>query len=57
MSDTTSAQHAVGERGGQYAIGIDLGTTHCALAWVDLSASEGESTVHGMLDIPQLTAN
>ena len=56
MSDTTSAQHAVGERGGQYAIGIDLGTTHCALAWVDLSASEGESTVHGMLDIPQLSA-
>ncbi len=63
MSDTTSAQHAArppegvqAPGGGRYAIGIDLGTTHCALAWVDLAASEGESTVHGVLDIPQLSA-
>lgn len=40
----------------RYTIGIDLGTTHCALAWVDLAASEGESTQHGVLDIPQLSA-
>jgi len=40
----------------RYAIGIDLGTTHCALAWVDLAASEGEKTAHGVLEIPQLTA-
>ncbi len=39
----------------RYAIGIDLGTTHCALAWVDLHTSEGERTSHGMLPIPQLT--
>jgi hypothetical protein len=40
----------------RYAIGIDLGTTHCALAYVDMAASEGEATSYGVLDIPQLTA-
>jgi hypothetical protein len=39
-----------------FSIGIDLGTTHCALAWVDISASDGEKTVHGVLDIAQLSA-
>jgi molecular chaperone DnaK (HSP70) len=39
-----------------YAIGIDLGTTHSALAYVDLAASDGEATVHGVLQVPQLTA-
>jgi len=40
----------------RFAIGIDLGTTHCALAYVDISASDGENTSYGVLDIPQLTA-
>jgi hypothetical protein len=40
----------------RYAIGIDLGTTHCALAYVDITQSEGENTRYGVLDIPQLTA-
>ncbi len=40
----------------RYAIGIDLGTTHSALSYVDLSASEGEKTRQGVLAIPQLTA-
>ncbi len=40
----------------RFAIGIDLGTTHCALAYVDISASDGETTSYGALDIPQLTA-
>ena len=39
----------------RYAIGIDLGTTNSALAWVDLQSSDGENTVSGMLEIPQLT--
>ena len=39
-----------------FSIGIDLGTTHCALAYVDISASDGEKTSYGVLDIPQLTA-
>lgn len=40
----------------RYTIGIDLGTTHCALAYVDLAASDGEITSYGVLDVPQLTA-
>ncbi|AVO48895.1 nucleotide-binding protein [Melaminivora suipulveris] len=40
----------------KFSIGIDLGTTHCALSWVDESASDGERVVQGVLDIPQLTA-
>jgi hypothetical protein len=39
-----------------YSIGIDLGTTHCALAYVDITACDGEKTSYGVLDIPQLTA-
>jgi hypothetical protein len=40
----------------RFSIGIDLGTTHSALAYTDMSASDGERTVHGVLEIPQLTA-
>lgn len=32
----------------RYSIGIDLGTTNCALAYVDLSDAEGESLVLGI---------
>jgi hypothetical protein len=47
VSDQTSAR---------YAIGIDLGTTHSALSYVDLQASDGEKAVEAVLPIPQLTA-
>ncbi len=40
----------------RFSIGIDLGTTHCALAYVDINACDGEHTSHGVLAIPQLTA-
>ena len=40
----------------RYSIGIDLGTTHSALACVDLAASDGEKTVHEVLAVPQVTA-
>ena len=40
----------------RYTIGIDLGTTHSALAWVDTAASEGDDLAHGVLQVPQLTA-
>jgi hypothetical protein len=40
----------------RYAIGIDLGTTHSALSYVDLEASDGEKTAQGVLPVPQLTA-
>ncbi|HVE07918.1 MAG TPA: Hsp70 family protein [Paraburkholderia sp.] len=40
----------------RYSIGIDLGTTHCALSYVDLSASEGDKVAQHVLAIDQLTA-
>ena len=48
--DTPSASPA------RYTIGIDLGTTHCALSWVDTQASDGEKVSQGVLQVPQLTA-
>ena len=40
----------------RYAIGIDLGTTHSALSYVDLAASDGEKTSQEVQAITQLTA-
>ncbi|SDD91532.1 Hsp70 family protein [Paraburkholderia lycopersici] len=40
----------------RYSIGVDLGTTHCALSYVDLAASDGEKTQQGVLAVTQLTA-
>ncbi|AOJ83736.1 molecular chaperone DnaK [Burkholderia savannae] len=40
----------------RYSIGIDLGTTHCALSYVDLASSDGEKTRLDVLPIAQLTA-
>ncbi len=39
-----------------YAIGIDLGTTNCALSYLDLGATKGRGAQEGLLGIPQLTA-
>ncbi len=49
-----SAAPAAGGTGPRYAIGVDLGTSHSALSYVDIAASDGEATVHGVLPIPQL---
>ena len=38
----------------RYSVGIDLGTTHCVLASVDLQLSDGENTEYKVLPIPQL---
>ncbi len=40
----------------RYAVGIDLGTTHCALSYVDSEKSEGERIVQSLLAIPQLVS-
>ncbi|MDS4019471.1 MAG: Hsp70 family protein [Candidatus Competibacter sp.] len=40
----------------RYAVGIDLGTTHCVMAAVDLAASDRDDVVEGIEDIPQSTA-
>ncbi|MEH6626879.1 MAG: Hsp70 family protein [Motiliproteus sp.] len=41
------------EQNARYAVGIDLGTTHCVLSYVELSAEEG--TPPEIVTIPQLT--
>lgn len=38
----------------KYCVGIDLGTTHCALSFVDLLQSQGESVEQQVMGIPQL---
>ncbi|MFK3736369.1 Hsp70 family protein [Massilia sp. TN1-12] len=44
------------ENTARYAIGIDLGTTHSALSYVDLQASDGEKAEQRVLPVPQLSA-
>ncbi len=39
----------------RYAVGIDLGTTHCGLSYVDLQHSEGEQIAQELMPVPQLT--
>ncbi len=40
----------------RYSIGIDLGTTHCALSYQRLDAAAGRGAAQAVLPIPQLTA-
>ena len=40
----------------RFSIGIDLGTTHCALSYVEIAACDGEQVSQQVLPIPQLTA-
>ncbi len=40
----------------RYSIGIDLGTTHCAVSYFDLEMQSGRGVVQTMLDVPQVTA-
>lgn len=40
----------------RFSIGIDLGTTHCALSYVEIERSDGEQVAQEILPIPQLTA-
>lgn len=40
----------------RYSVGIDLGTTHCALSFVDLAQSQGETVVQQVMGITQLTS-
>jgi hypothetical protein len=39
----------------RYAVGIDLGTTHCALSYVDLANSRDDEIVQALMPVPQLT--
>ncbi len=40
----------------RYAVGIDLGTTHCALARIDLTQEPGTRVTDEILPVPQLVA-
>ena len=40
----------------RYSIGIDLGTTHCALSYVELATSDAEAVSEGVMRVAQLTA-
>ncbi|XXF80099.1 Hsp70 family protein [Myxococcaceae bacterium GXIMD 01537] len=40
----------------RYSIGIDLGTTHCAVSYFNLEEGKPRGTTQSMLPIPQLTA-
>jgi len=40
----------------KYSIGIDLGTTHTALGYVDLELAEGEEALPTVFNIPQLVS-
>jgi molecular chaperone DnaK (HSP70) len=57
MNAANNVATSEGETGAKarFSIGIDLGTTHCALSYVDRSASDGDTVVQGVLDIPQPT--
>ncbi|WP_198551646.1 Hsp70 family protein [Moritella sp. Urea-trap-13] len=50
MSDITMSEIAV-----KYSIGIDLGTTHCVLSYIDLE-QEGDQVAKQLFAIPQLSA-
>lgn len=56
VASSAASTGAEGQNSAKYSIGIDLGTTHCALSFVDKAASDGEKVVQQVLDIPQLTA-
>ncbi|MCF6252972.1 MAG: Hsp70 family protein [Methylococcaceae bacterium] len=56
MQQTQSSEsEQVEHEGTKYSVGIDLGTTHCVLSYVDLTQDEDEITQQVMA-IPQLTA-
>jgi molecular chaperone DnaK (HSP70) len=40
----------------KYAIGIDLGTTHCALSYLNLESKDPRGPAQAVLPVPQLTA-
>ncbi|MBF5002843.1 Hsp70 family protein [Diaphorobacter caeni] len=52
--DSSSSSHS--NPNALFCIGIDLGTTHCALSYVDKTASDGDKVDQQVLSVPQLTA-
>ena len=42
--------------GPNYSVGIDLGTTHCILSYVDISTTTDDEIMLEVMEIPQLTS-
>lgn len=42
-------------RGPKYSVGIDLGTTHCVLSYIDIENTDDDQFVLQVMAIPQLT--
>ena len=40
---------AEGQKNAQFSIGIDLGTTHCALSYVDAAASDDDEILRALV--------
>ena len=55
MSEANQDGHDSQQNQARYSIGIDLGTTHCVLSYVDLQASDGNDIVQEVMPVPQLT--
>lgn len=51
--DTSSQEQPAQEQGAKYSVGIDLGTTHCVLSFIDTTNEDARVEV---MPIPQLTA-
>ena len=51
----TDQTERVDEQGARYSVGIDLGTTHSVISYVDNESDELE-LMHEVLEVPQLTA-
>ncbi|MBU2569465.1 MAG: Hsp70 family protein [Gammaproteobacteria bacterium] len=56
MEDSNDEQASVKHSGPRFSVGIDLGTTHCVLSYVDLSQSDEDGHVQEVMAIPQLTS-
>lgn len=54
--EEVSEKTGQGGQGPKYSVGIDLGTTHCVLSYVDLSLTDEDTHVQEVMAIPQLTS-
>ena len=55
-NDEPGSDPAATQNGPRFSVGIDLGTTHCVLSYVDLQQSDDDDIVQQVMAIPQLTS-
>lgn len=56
FEDNDVQQATVEHSGPRFSVGIDLGTTHCVMSYVDLSKTDEDRHVQEVVAIPQLTS-